>query len=58
MNLTAMARAMNDPVCPLSSLFPLGDPDAVDMTPELGITITYINPTTAKADDLTAYEEL
>jgi len=57
-NLTAMARAINDPVCPLSALFPLGDPDAADMTPEPGITIAYINPTTARADDLTIYEEL
>ena len=53
-----MARAINDPVCPLSALFPLGDPDAADMTPEPGITITYINPITARADDLTIYEEL
>jgi len=57
-NVAAVARAINDPVCPLSALFPLGDPDVVDTAPDLGVTITYINPTTAKADDLTLYEEL
>jgi len=54
----AVARAVNDPVCPLAALFPLGASDASDMTPEFGLTITYINPTTARADDVTFYEEL
>jgi len=53
-----VARAVNDPVSPLAALFPLGDSDAVDMTPDFGLTITYINPTTARADDVTFYEEL
>lgn len=50
------ARMFNDPVCPAAALFPLDapyQPHAADR----GLTITYVNPTTARVDDQTNYVE-
>ena len=55
MDVATLARLANDPVLPLAALFPL---EPADNRPErLELTITYVNPTTAKNDDPTSYVE-
>lgn len=50
------ARLTNDPICPPAALFPLDAPYRPHAA-DRGLTITYVNPTTAKVDDQTNYVE-
>ena len=55
MDVATLARLANDPVLPAAALFPLER--AEDCPRRLELTITYVNPTTAKNDDPTNYVE-
>ena len=56
MRSRSLARLTNDPICPPAALFPLDEPYQASPA-DRGLTITYVNPTTAKVDDQTNYVE-